>query len=298
MSGVAKAFGAAWRLALLFIAWGTLTLSVTRADIELSLADVVGGGNGFGTGMSQGINQTSGLVVTSHSAFFSDASNVYHPVSGLPFVDGVSLPTPNSVVTLDSAGHTFAGFLKSTDNTWDYIWNGPNFDSGSTLSGVDYSSSGNSMIGLHANKGITFDLDAIRTANPGMAITSFTAVFGDATHDRGSQILADAWVFVDGVMQTHITPLAERNIGNPVDLSIPGDARFLTLVSTDAGNNIFSDEVIVGDPTLSLRAVPEPNTAVFVGLMALSLVGFRLLRGSRLATIPARLRYSGRSPGS
>ena len=35
------------------------------------------------------------------------------------------------------------------------------------LSGTDYDSPGHAMIELHANKGITFDLEAIRRANPG-----------------------------------------------------------------------------------------------------------------------------------
>jgi hypothetical protein len=48
------------------------------------------------------------------------------------------------------------------------------------LGGVDYSSPGHGMIALHTNKGITFDLDAIRRANPGYKLLRFRAVAGIA----------------------------------------------------------------------------------------------------------------------
>ena len=110
----------------------------------------------------------------------------YHRVEGLPFVDGVFVPGNRGPVQVDSAGHTFDAFGNAFNETWHYVWAGgtipvsdPRRTISAVLDGVDYSSSGHGLLYMHANKGITFDLDAIRRANPGDKLVRFRTVVGN-----------------------------------------------------------------------------------------------------------------------
>jgi hypothetical protein len=223
----------------------------------LSLADVVGGGDGWGTGVNQGIDPRDGSIETSHVQSLT-GDGVYHAVGALSFVDGVFIPDGTS--QLDSAGNTYA--LPDTNNlTWDHVWNSP--VGGSDLNGIDFNTAGHSMIALHSNKGITFDLDEVRLANPGWTVTEFRSLVGGT----GSST-SDYWVFLDGqLMASRIRSPA--NVGYLVEVPIGLNDRFLTLVSTDGGDGYGSDQVFFGDPYLEMY-IPEPSTlliwSVFAGL--------------------------------
>ena len=56
------------------------------------------------------------------------------------------------------------------------------------------------MLWLHANKGITFNLDAIRRANPDCKLLRFRATAGNTEplSATGAAVYADLWVLVDG----------------------------------------------------------------------------------------------------
>ena len=66
------------------------------------------------------------------------------------------------------------------------------------LAGIDYSSPGHGLLLLHANKGITFDLEAIRRRIPARNWCGFCAVAGERETDPATTDLADIWVLVDG----------------------------------------------------------------------------------------------------
>jgi hypothetical protein len=111
------------------------------------------------------------------------------------------------------------------------------------LGEVDYAKDSHTILGLHANAGITFDLAEIakqaRLANP-----RFRGVVGYG--GRTSEAGADFFVFLDG------EPVAQGRIGFddggiPLDIPLPPTARFLTLVATDAGNSIGMDQIFFGD---------------------------------------------------
>lgn len=73
----------------------------TQAQI-LDLADIVGGGDGTGTGMEQqGIATQFGLVPTSNSSTL----NPFSPVPALPFVDGVFVPDGGPLNDAIEAAH-------------------------------------------------------------------------------------------------------------------------------------------------------------------------------------------------
>jgi len=237
---------------------------------EVRLADIVGGGNGSGNGTSgAGIDPSTGA--TTPPAFFQisqpNNSVAYHS-SVVNFVNGVFIPDGGGgAVVLDSAGHAYAGFPNTGSNSWDMIKNGPNANSGTALSGVDYTSGSHAMIGIHANKGVTFDLQQIAAASPGLSATSFTAVAG-MSHQVGGYGTADWWVFVDGVLKQNQVN-SPGGVGIGISVPLTSANHFLTLVTTDAGDGFNLDQIIFGDPVVHL-AVPEPTSIlILVGAVVL-----------------------------
>ncbi len=132
-------------------------------DDAIDLADVVGGGNGFGSGQAGlGIDARTGKI---QSRPFGALGNVkpgnFAKVS-YDFVDGVFVPAAQET-QISSTGLQAVDLPVHGGNAWDMIRNGPVASQFSTkLGAVDYASDGHSLLGLHANAGITFDVPAIR----------------------------------------------------------------------------------------------------------------------------------------
>jgi hypothetical protein len=123
------------------------------------------------------------------------------------------------------------------------------------LAGVDYSSAGHGVLWLHANKGITFDLDAIRRANPGGKLLRFCAVAGDSENDSAMTHLADIWVFVDGRVRFQRREITRDSGEFFVTVPLADRDRFLTLAATDGGDGQNWDWVMFGDPRLELSVI-------------------------------------------
>ena len=195
----------------------------------------------------------------------------YHRVEAMPFVDGVFIPDGRSgPVKLDSARHTFGEFVNSTNLAGRYIWAGGKTTSNdptlspkveTRLGDVNYASASHGYLYLTSNNGITFDLGAIRQANPGCKLLRFCATAGNTetdSRDGGSAVFADLFVFVDG--QVRFQRREINGCSGVFHISIPlGDSdRYLTLTSLDAGNGIKDDDILFGDPRLELLSdVPQ-----------------------------------------
>ena len=165
----------------------------------LDLVDVVAGGNGFSGKRGRGIDPASGRIVDAlwwltGPPLRSDGQ--YHRVAGGPPVDGVCIPDGSKdMVQVDSAGHEFDGFQGTANATWQPIWAGgvipkpfavpdKSPSPSGIMGGVDYASSGHGLIFLHANSVITFDLQAVRRANPGYRPLRFRAAAGNVGTDN------------------------------------------------------------------------------------------------------------------
>jgi hypothetical protein len=225
----------------------------------LDLADVVASGDGFSGRRNRGIDPHSGQVAQTpgvdNRTVVDDGK--YHRVAGMPFVDGVFVPCGRrGPVQLDSAGHSFAWFPSVAPYTFGTVWAGKDAITTAELSGTDYSSPGHAMIELHANKAITFDLAAIRRANPGWKLMRFSAVAGNTaqSHPKAS-VFADLWVFVDGQVRFQRREINRYNGAMPAVVPISDKDRFLTLAATDGGDNIGWDHTIFGDPRLEMVPV-------------------------------------------
>ena len=107
---------------------------------------------------------------------------------------------------------------------------------------------------MHANQGITFDLDSIRRANPRWKLLRFRVMIADPEtgYEKGNPTMADAWVFVDGQVRTRYRQINAYSGAFSVNVPLDAHDRFLTLVATDGGNLIDHDWVIFGDPRLEL----------------------------------------------
>ncbi len=215
---------------------------------SLDLADVVGHGDGLGSGsLTAGINPGTGELVAAGTPNPGEITGPgFHPVS-LPFVDGVFIPGAAGFMQIASTGLTMQHNYPARDGrSWDHFRNGPTDGASRVLSGVDYTSDGHSLIDMHANKGITFDLDAIRAAHGGTDVNQFTTTFGDVAGGNGN---TDFNVYLDGRLVYGIG--GDLAAGRPLQIAI-GRERFLTIVASDGGDAYSYDQIILGDPTLEL----------------------------------------------
>jgi hypothetical protein len=122
------------------------------------------------------------------------------------------------------------------------------------LHGIRYGTSSHPALTLHPNAGITFDLDQIRQVNQNLRIERFTAVCGIPWDLPQSQFSpADVWVLVDGVVRLHLHYPREGSAVENVDVPIPAQTRFLTLVTTCSGRADYS-WILFGDPFLEPAA--------------------------------------------
>ena len=225
----------------------------------LDLVDIVAGGDGLSGRRNAAIDPTNGATTDKppvQLVLLSDKQ--YHRVPSLPFVDGVFIPAGKGHrVQIDSAGHTFDGFGNSDASTSDYIWAigalpstpefGPLRFVSYSLGDVDYASAGHGALFLHANKGITFDLDAIRRANPDARLRRFVSVAGITACP-----LCDIRIFLDGQLCIQYRDISSHLGAIPITLPLHDRNRFLTLTATDGDNGIGSQWIVLGDPRLEM----------------------------------------------
>ncbi|MBU4270613.1 MAG: NPCBM/NEW2 domain-containing protein, partial [Planctomycetes bacterium] len=249
----------------------------------LDLVDVVAGGDGSSGRRNRRIDPTNGQAgamtpkdIDSKVMFIGDGK--YHRVEALPFVDGVFIPDGGKgAVQVDSAGNMFADFPDTRNVTWKPIWAGGAIPtdppSPAFLGGIDYASPPHCLLFMHANNGITFDLEAIRRANPSCKLLRFHAVAGNSSEamysPNGERIIADLWVLVDGQVRFERHEVDGYSGAFSVSISIGGDDRFLTLATTDGGaSNVYGDWTMFGDPRLDLMQVDanEPKDKGIKGL--------------------------------
>lgn len=218
----------------------------------LDLADIVGGGNGLGMGtLGHGIDPRSAAVKTRDFGRLGNLTPNRFTTSKYPFVDGVVVPdgeNGKAVIPVTSTGVTVTGLPSTSREAWDSIRNGPVASQHSNeLDGIDFTKDGHTLLGLHANAGITFDLAAIRDATglKDLRFTSQVGYFGQA-----GKMKADAWVFLDGKPVAKFEGLQRESGLKRVDVSLPKSSRFLTLLTLDGKNGIGHDQVGFGDPRL------------------------------------------------
>jgi len=225
---------------------------------RLSLADLVGGGNGYGTGILGGSGMTSAdgsinpitgrandpyrpaKMWQSNNERYDDdhyqCSNDYIRVPELAYIDGVFVPDGGqepSVVS--SAGHIFQECPDTDGRT---KWNATNGWRYRDVPIYSFSFGHEDVaqltgLSLSANIGITFDLNAIRQTMPGAMITAFNSLAGIPITSEFDVGEIDLWVLVDGEVR-YVKQDVRRPPLSRIHVPLNSHDRFLTLVVTDS----------------------------------------------------------------
>jgi hypothetical protein len=239
----------------------------------IDLLDIVAGGSGLGHGRERGIDPILGLECTAFESEPRSSDRKYHRAVYFSMIDGVFVPSGGQgPVVLDSAGHAFEGFPRTSGKTDCPIWaraarvkkndlaNDKRYWVYWTGANEKYTPEGRGLLAFHANAGITFDLAAIQKRIRGVHPTRLRACVGPAD-DRGqypqAKHWASLWVFVDGRLAMKQLDIHPKNAPVPVDVPLNPDDRFLTLAVTDSNRGVDDFAwLFVGDPVLD--AIPEP----------------------------------------
>lgn len=218
------------------------------AGSGLSLADMVGGGDGLGSGVKgRGLDPRSGAVQEQPTGFLPNVQTNRLSRTKLPLVDAVVIPGGGDV-PVTSTGLVARGVRKTSGQAWDAIRNGPVNSQFSTRHGdVDFAKDGHTVLGLHANAAVTFDLSALPKED-GLLGRRFSATVGYFGREGSST--ADFAVYVDGVKQAGRDRIGRKDGLFPVSLDLALTARFLTLMATDGGDGLGHDQVCFADARL------------------------------------------------
>ncbi|MFN0076349.1 MAG: DUF1553 domain-containing protein [Prosthecobacter sp.] len=209
----------------------------------LDLADMIGK-------KGTGIDLRNGSLTIAKLGYHRDIkSNRQTLVPSVPSVLFVSVPNDLP-----------SGIPATSGHTWDAIRNGPlNAQVSTTIDGTDYAKDGHSILGLHANSAVTFDLKEIRKVS-GYAKMRFTAMLGFGANQQAARSLADFTVFI-GSEQKFQRLKMRKDESAHLDLSIPTDAPTITLIATDGGDGISNDLLFLGDAKLTLDIESQPLSA-------------------------------------
>ncbi len=243
---------------------------IWRGQRELSLSDIVGAGNGLGTGtIENSIDPLTGNMT--HWAFTPEraGNGEYISVSTSDYIDGVFVPDgSNGPVVVTSQGDTWE--CPRTSNAFkynivnslqiprdlspyqNYVGDIPKTDvilNKASQGDVPLQTMGvmskqyrrnptDETVFMHANLGITFDLWKVRKIFPELTqVKKFQSVFGAGEIALESQSF-DVWVLVDGKPVFVQQDMNSRQMLE-IDISLTNEDRFLSLVVTE-GSDEFS----------------------------------------------------------
>lgn len=246
---------------------------VWKGQTTLNLADIVRGGNGLGTGNSDvRLNPVKGFTLDQHITGCATAKG-FLPVPELAFLDGIFVPDGHTKQIVSTRGDVF-GECPQTSGIYEMdvlanpsrgiIWTYEGQAATIRFYDRDYTDdSDRSCIVLHANLGLTFDLNAVRKSYQ-CGINRFMSQVGMADLEEEYSGNADFWVLVDGQVRYSLRQYKEKGVLNDVSVEIKDTDRFLTLVTTDGGDMddpeggvynraISCDRGVFADPVLVLE---------------------------------------------
>ena len=228
------------------------------------LADIVGGGNGRGTGTKNlAIDLRSGKPIAERLGFHRELPvNQLMRVLGAeankqvgsnqapgPLAKWVFIPDGRSTVLVDEE-RAVQGVPATSGHAWDAIRNGSlNAQVSTSLTGIDYAASGHSILGLHANSGITFDLSHLLDQDSTLGFT-LTGVVGFGSGDGGAGTRADFSLYIDQELKFQKLKLNKQETVT-LEVAVPAGAKTLTLIATDGGDGIGHDLLFIGDAKLT-----------------------------------------------
>jgi hypothetical protein len=221
---------------------------IWKGQNTINLADIVGGGSGFGTGtLDRAIDPVSGKAANGEFyGRYLPTLNDYRPSALSPYIDGTFIPNGQTPQVVSSQGHLFRECPVTDGSYSQSIRAFTNYDC-MVLENVSDNNAQTPFLYLHANMGITFDLEAIRRSLPGVKIARFQSQCGIRKYaGRPSASNADFWVLVDGTVRFKQQQVKTGGL-YPIEIELSENDRFLTLVETDGGDpegRILEGEVL------------------------------------------------------
>lgn len=202
--------------------------------------------------MESGIDLRNGSVTKDKLGYHRDLmTNRLQKVENVPGVKWVFVADGKGTVIVD-AKQKVKGVPVTTGHFWDAISNRPlNAQLSSKLGDIDFATKGHTMLAMHANSGMTFDLVKLRELS-GHAAMRLNGLVGFGASKEAAATRADFTVFVDAELKFQKLKL-RKDETSMLDIELPATAKTLTLIATDGGDGISNDLLFIGDPKL----VPE-----------------------------------------
>ncbi|MBI9016179.1 MAG: sigma-70 family RNA polymerase sigma factor [Phycisphaerae bacterium] len=225
---------------------------------DLCLADIVAGGKGMGNKRGNyGIDPISGKVLAKVNFGERMTQGEYALVNELEMIDGVFVPDASyGPVVINSSGAVFEDCPDTDGQYWTQIvsvdkftWNMPGTYQQTRKSNI-FGDNENPVISMHANLGITFDLQAIRIEFPGIKIKNFKSLCGlsDAPlSGLAGPSKARVWLLVDGKVRLDSGELSMLDDLAELGFELSDTDRFLTVIVTDANDNLYDSKTNNGD---------------------------------------------------
>jgi hypothetical protein len=209
---------------------------------KLCLVDIAGKGNGLGTGQTNVyVDPIEGYK---ESLYCSGKGNDYHPLTANPFIDGLFIPDGSKRQIISSQGHEFVDCPMTNGECYTTLGVNPKQGAWTTdtrngiiqFNGQEYGDKSHPCLAMHANLGVTFDLNVIRDMCPDIKITRFVSKIGIADFKENAGSNADFWVLIDGQVREYWQNVTQKNLLRSISIELGPFDRFLTLVTTDGGD--------------------------------------------------------------
>jgi len=236
----------------------------------INLADIIAGGDGLGNGEpGLAVHPANGKTVEgSTSNISSNEYDAYFPAENA-YIDGVFIPRNSTEQVVSTTGVTISDApTGAATGSWDYIRYGPSQGAtSSVINGIDYGKSPNWLLGVHANKGFTVDLDAIREVHQ-FESGAFRTVIGHGGAVDMSTI--DISIYLDGDSRFRQPGFKAQQSGPELIIPFSKGNRFLTILVTEGKDGNSHDQGILGNPRFILsqdqyfQEQLEPRTAQLV----------------------------------
>ena len=238
---------------------------------RLDLADILGGGNGFGTGQMQyAIDPLTGRVTVFNGQNYRKKSKgQYVRVEHNGFVDGVFIPdgSGDRPVIISSQGHVFQecpktngqadGEIQNTHSS--ILFHTPEMRCRPRLGDRIYDTVAHPHIYMQANVGITFDLDAMRSRLTAGSMRRFTAQCGVCAEIPKEDEEVDFWVLVDGQVRFVRQDATKAEGAIKVDVPLHEQDRFLTLAVTQGTDGSMWDLGLFAEPAVELGPMDKKS---------------------------------------
>ncbi len=211
---------------------------------RLCLADLVGKGNGLGSGQTNVYLDPIEGYKESLYCNGSGKGNEYRALVANPYIDGLFIPDGSKRQIISSQAHEFAGCPKTNGECYTTLGANPDQGVWATsmrngivqFNGQQYGAKSHPCIVMHANLGITFDLNAIRAICPGIEMARFVSKIGIADFKEQTGCNADFWVLIDGQVRESKRNFTRKDVLRDISIELSPSDRFLTLVTTDGGD--------------------------------------------------------------